>query len=128
MNLHILQRIFGTRSAARPAMPGCDLLLLRARLAIRAGELAQAEAFVLENGEGLCHDAACLNVLGLIAEARGHWTLARKYWTRSTRADKQYEPARQNLRRYFELFQFGRSRQCVAYGDEQPSAVQEQLI
>jgi hypothetical protein len=105
-------------------MPGRDQLLDRARAAIRQRDLEIAQAFVLENGAGVWNDAACLNVLGLIAEAQGNWNKARRFWGRASRADKRYQPAQHNLRRYFELFQFGCSRQYVAFGDEPQYAVQ----
>src|SRR3954451_2649519 len=96
-------------SAASQSSPGCEQRLARARDAIRRGELDVAEAFVTEGGndDELRTCAACLNVLGLIAEARGQWPAAKRFWGRSVRADRRYGPPRQNLRRYFELFQFG---------------------
>jgi hypothetical protein len=99
-------------------MPGRDQLLDRAHAAVRLRELDAAESFILENGAAIWQDAACLNVLGLIAEARGDWRKARRLWGRAARANKCYQPAWQNLRRYFELFQFGRSASPVAFGDD----------
>jgi len=95
-----------------------DALLGRARSALRAGELDGAEALVMEYGDLAMSDAACLNVLGVVAEVRGRWGEARKFWGRAVRADRKYEPAYQNLRRYFELWQWGRSECVRALGDE----------
>jgi hypothetical protein len=100
------------------SVAGLDQLLRRARLAIRAGKLDLAEAFVMEAGEGIWQNAACMNVLGLVAEARGDWQTAAKLWRRAIGADRAYQPPLRNLRRYFEMFQFGCSRDCVAFGDE----------
>lgn len=105
-------------SSSSCCVPGCEELLARARDAVRRGEPDVAEAFVAQGGDAVRTSAACLNVLGLIAEARGQWPAARRYWSRSVRADRHYGPPRQNLRRYFELFQFGRSCCGVAFGDE----------
>ena len=80
--------------------PVTQELLKRARAAIRRGLFDLAEALVHENGEAIWSNAACLNVLGLVAEARGQWKQA---W---------------RLRRYFELFHWGRCRDPVAFGDE----------
>ena len=104
------------RDTARPSVR--DELLQRARRAIRAGELELAQALVMAYGDLACSDPACLNVLGLIAEASGHWTDAKKFWGKALRADPRYDPACQNLRRYFELFQWGRSDCRVAFGNE----------
>ena len=107
------------------SVPGWEELLVRARAAVRRRELDVAEAVVAEGGDAVRTSAACLNVLGLIAEGRGQWPAARRYWSRSVRADRHYGPPRQNLRRYFELFQFGRSCCDVAYGDEPQFAPRE---
>jgi hypothetical protein len=104
------------RAVARPQLR--DELLGRARRAIRAGELELAQTLVMEYGDLAWSDAACLNVLGLIAEARGQWAEARRFWSNSLRADSRYEPPRQNLRRYFELWNWGRSEARRAVGDE----------
>jgi hypothetical protein len=118
--LHWWQWLFH-RSGSGPTVdcPGArDELLRRARCAIRDGELELAEALVMEYGEPALRDAACLNALGLICEARGRWGDARRFWSRALRADPRFEPPRTNLRRYFELFQWGRTDCPVAFGDE----------
>lgn len=93
-------------------------LVMRARVAIRRGKIDLAEWLLHEAGESIWSDAPSLNVLGLIAEARGQWTQARRLWSRSARTHRNYAPACDNLRRYFELFHWGRSRDHVAFGDE----------
>lgn len=131
MNTQTIQmcwhQLFGWFShPGRPErFPGRSQLLSRSRRAIRRGRLDLAEALIMEGGDRAVHDASCLNVLGLIAEARGKWSKARRFWSRAARADKCYGPARQNLRRYFELCQFGRTRLTVAFGDEAEFARQE---
>jgi tetratricopeptide (TPR) repeat protein len=104
------------RALAQPQVR--DALLRRARSAIRAGELELAEALVMEYGDLALSDAACLNVLGVIAEVRGKWSDARKFWSRALRADPRSDAAYQNLRRYFELWNWGRSECQRAFGDE----------
>ena len=109
-------RPVGHRAVARPHVR--DELLRRARHALRAGELELAEALVMEYGDLACSDAACLNVLGLIAEARGRWADAKRFWGKSLRSSPRYDPPHQNLRRYFELWNWGRSECRRAFGDE----------
>jgi hypothetical protein len=96
------------RAVARA--PVRDELLRRARCAIRAGESRQAEALVMEYGDFAWSDAACLNVRGVIAETRGQRAEARKFWSKSVHVDPRYDPAHQNRRRYFELWNWGRPK------------------
>lgn len=116
-----------TSSTPLQSFPGREQLLARARAAVRLRDTDLAEAFVLEGGDPVWTCAACLNVLGLVAEARGQWAAAKRFWGRSVRADRRYEPPRQNLRRYFEWFQFGQSRVPVAFGDEPQFLLREVL-
>ena len=95
-----------------------DELLARACAAVRAGRPDEAESILKEADDGLRRHAACLNLLGLVAELRGQWHVARKMWSLAARTDAQYQPPRRNLRRYYELFQWGRCRECAAFGDE----------
>jgi hypothetical protein len=83
---------------------------------IRLGRLDEAEAMVAS------HDAPSLNLLGVIHEIRGEWKLARKYYGKAIRTDQRFEPAQQNMRRFYELHTFGHSREPVALGDETPAA------
>ena len=80
-----------------------------ASAAAEQGEWALAGSELLKGGDVALSDPACLNLLGLAAEARGDWGAARRMYGRALRRDRHYFPAEQNLRRYFELFTFGRS-------------------
>ena len=64
----------------------------------------------------LC-DAAGLNLLGVVCEARGQRRAAKRYYVRAVRADPRFEPARQNMRRAYELDTLGRTDHPVAVGD-----------
>lgn len=97
----------------------CECILRQARDAIRRCDCELAKAIIIGAGDAVWQNARCLNVLGVIAEARGDWELARRLWSRAARRDRSYQPPRQNLRRYFELFYWGRCRDSVAFGDEQ---------
>jgi hypothetical protein len=43
---------------------------------------------------------------------------AKKYYGQAIKLDKRYEPAQQNMRRIFELFNFGSSKEPVALGED----------
>jgi hypothetical protein len=93
-------------------------LLARACAAVRARQPDEAESILNEADDGLRREAASLNLLGLVAESRGQWHIARRMWSLAARTDPQYQPPRRNLRRYYELFQWGRCRECASFGDE----------
>ena len=98
-----------------------DAVLKRARRAIRLRQFDLAIAFIQECGDSAAHDAACLNVLGLIAEARDDWQEARRCWSRALQVDPSYTPAYDNLRRWMELFHWGKTSVPVTFGDEPKS-------
>ena len=97
-----------------------DAALQELRLAIRMGFDDQAMHLATALGDRTAVDAECLNLLGVIHERRGEWKLARKLYGRSIRRDRKYAPARQNMKRMYELLVFGHSTQPIALGDERP--------
>jgi hypothetical protein len=92
--------------------------LHNARAAIRAGEFDRAQVLLSEWDQTAWTDAECLNLLGVLAVARSDWKQAVRYWRAAVRADRRYAPPRQNLRRHYELFQFGRSRVEISLGEQ----------
>ena len=86
--------------------------LMLAHAALADGEWALADSAVRD-----CDDAACLNIRGVCAEIRGDLKAAKKFYGSSIRADRNFEPAQQNMRRMFERAQFGFSREPFAVGD-----------
>jgi hypothetical protein len=102
-------------TAARRVDP---VRLQQARAAIRSGDFDRARTLLADWDETVWVDGACLNVLGVLAVAESDWKRAARLWRAAVRANRAYQPPRQNLRRYFELFQFGRSSVAIALGDE----------
>jgi hypothetical protein len=92
--------------------------LQHAREAIRRGEFDRARAVLSDWDQTAQRDSRCLNVLGVLAVAAARWKEAKRLWQKAVRIDDCYEPPRRNLRRYYELFQFGHSRVELALGDE----------
>jgi hypothetical protein len=88
------------------------------RRAIRARDLSFAEALLDECGDAAERDPDCLNLRGLVAELRGRWSEARRDWVRAARRSNDGHAARRNLRRYYELYEFGCTRVPIALGDE----------
>ncbi len=58
------------------------------------------------------------NLAGVLAEVLEDYDKAKKYYGRAIKLDKNYEPAQQNMRRLFEVDQFGSSKEPVNLGDK----------
>ena len=86
--------------------------------AIRMDLLDQAEALLAAVQDSA---AVRLNLLGVICEKRHLWREAARNYGRAMRADHQYRPARENMRRIYELNELGRSSQRIMLGDERPA-------
>jgi DNA-binding response OmpR family regulator len=56
------------------------------------------------------------NLLGVLFEMRQEYDTAKKCYGRAIAIDSHYEPAQQNMRRIFELFQFGISNEPYNLG------------
>ncbi len=77
--------------------------------AIIEGRWDDAEAMLVEDRPIAMNDAAFLNLLGIVHQAKGQWKEARRYYGKAMTADPHYAPAEQNLRRVYELHTFGRT-------------------
>jgi DNA-binding response OmpR family regulator len=97
---------------------GYEAVMKRVRKSLRESDIAGAEALLMKAVDLAQHDAAYFNLLGVIYEARRQWRLAKKFYGKAIRTDRNYETAQQNMRRIYELYTFGHSRQPVALGDE----------
>jgi hypothetical protein len=87
--------------------------------AVRQCEWALAERELTNgNGDLALSDARCLNLLGVVYEATGRWTLAHRCYSRAIRSDKRFEAPQVNIRRHYELNTFGRTDLIVRFGDE----------
>ena len=73
------------------------------------------------------HLAEYYNLLGVLYEAQGNWRMARKCYSKGMAADRTYAPVEANMRRFYELYTFGETRQSVALGDEPEYAVQSKV-
>jgi DNA-binding response OmpR family regulator len=56
------------------------------------------------------------NLQGVLAEIRGDYDEARRAYGRAIKIDSRHEPAQQNMRRLFELFNFGSSQETLHLG------------
>jgi len=96
------------------------ILLAQAALAVRLGLTEEAMELLAPFICAPVRDAAYLNLLGVIFERRRDWRTARKLYGKAMRADRHFAPARQNMRRIYELYTWGKCREPLALGDETP--------
>jgi tetratricopeptide (TPR) repeat protein len=108
--------------------PERSIVFQRACTAVRSGRLEEAKNLLEFATATSAADAGLLNLLGVVYEARRDWRQARKLYGRAIRADGKFAPARQNMRRWYELFTFGCTEYPILLGDEPaPSALEEFL-
>jgi tetratricopeptide (TPR) repeat protein len=58
------------------------------------------------------------NLGGVLFEMLGDHRRPKRYYGQAVRLNKNYEPAQQNMRRIFELFQFGSSKEPFNPGED----------
>lgn len=104
--------------AVNPAMVGYRESLSMARQALRHEDWAEAEAWLMRAGVIAGNDAAFFNLVGILREVRGNKKAAAEFYGKAIKADGNYAPAQQNMRRLFELGRFGHTDQVVCLGDE----------
>jgi len=85
---------------------------------IRGGHYDDAEVLLRLTLRRCPCDARCLNLLGIVYEARKDWPQARRYYSRAMAANSGLADPRQNMRRVFELSTVGIAREPIALGDE----------
>jgi DNA-binding response OmpR family regulator len=99
---------------------GYGATLEKVRHDLRGGAFAEAEELLMRAGSIAGNDPEFLNLVGVVHETRGRLRLARTFYGRAITARHDYFPAQQNMRRLFELQQFGQSNRLLALGDEPP--------
>lgn len=106
--------------ASVPEPPGgYEESINRIRKAMRMEDFATAEAMLTQVAErSEQHTAEYFNLLGILYEVQRKWRLARKCYGKAIRTNRNYEPAQANMRRVYELYTFGHSKQQVILGDE----------
>ena len=88
-----------------------------AKRAINHRDFAEAEV-LLRQAIGLnSKSAEAHNLMGVLNECRGEHDASYRSYKAALKADRQYEPAYNNMQRYYERFTFGRSNVPVDTGD-----------
>ena len=108
--LDTLARIRRERHLIQDQSPDTyDVLLARARVALVDGDLHRAEGLLLRTAPLGDKDPTFHNLMGLLTELRGNFSGARKHYGKAISLNSKFAPAQQNMRRLYELREFGRS-------------------
>ena len=92
--------------------------LAMVRSALRREDWGEAEALLMRAGPLSGNDPAFFNLVGVLREVEGNKDAAAEFYGRAIRANSNYAAAQQNMRRLYELKNFGHTEQTVALGDE----------
>ena len=96
----------------RPQEPrDFDYYLRCAKRAINLRDFAAAKRNVIKALEIKADSPQALNLAGVMFEMREEYDQAKRYYGRAIKLDKNFEPAQANMRRIFELFHFGSSKE-----------------
>jgi len=84
-----------------------DYYLRRAKRAINMRDFVAAKKDVIKALGIDSKSSQALNLAGVMLEMREEYEEAKRYYSKAIKIDKNFEPARQNMKRIFELFGFG---------------------
>jgi DNA-binding response OmpR family regulator len=107
-------------SATPPALPRDDFdsQIVTAQRLLNLRDFSRAQKHLIRALELNDKSAEAFNLTGVLFEMKGDYDRAKKYYGQAIKLDKRYEPAQQNMRRIFELFSFGSSKEPVALGED----------
>jgi hypothetical protein len=105
-------------AASSSVAQGYRATLRSVRAALRREDWSEAEALLMRAGAIAGNDPAFFNLVGILREVEGNKEAAADFYGRAIRANSEYAPAQQNMRRLFELSRFGHTDQAVLLGDE----------
>ena len=94
-----------------------NIHLLAAKRAINNREFDEARSHLAEVIKQNERMIEAHNLLGVLFEMKHEYSIAKRCYGRAIAIDSNYEPAQQNMRRLFELFQFGSSKEPVNLGE-----------
>jgi two-component system, OmpR family, response regulator len=106
---------------ARPNEPLVETFsahIVAAKRCINLRAFAKARLHLAKALELNAKSVDAFNLAGVLAELLEDYDKAKKYYGRAIKLDKNYEPAQQNMRRLFQMDQFGSSTEPVNLGDK----------
>ncbi len=108
----------GRKARAPKYVADASVHLLVAKRAINNREFDLARGHLAEVIKQNDRMIEAHNLLGVLFEMKHEYAVAKKCYGRAIAIDSHYEPAQQNMRRLFELFQFGSSKEPINLGEE----------
>lgn len=90
-----------------------DYYLRCAKRAINLRDFAAAKRDLVKALELNPNSPHAFNLVGVMLEMREEYEQAKRYYGQAIKLNKNFEPAQQNMRRIFELFRFGSSKEPV---------------
>ncbi|HXA10291.1 MAG TPA: response regulator [Chthoniobacterales bacterium] len=109
------------QTKATPASPPRDDFhdhIVTAQRLLNFQDFAQAKKHLVRALELNDKSPEAFNLTGVLFEMQEDYERAKKYYGQAIKLNKHYEPAQQNMRRVFELFHFGTSKEPIALGDD----------
>jgi DNA-binding NtrC family response regulator len=94
-----------------------NIHLLAAKRAINNREFDEARGHLAEVIKQNDRMIEAHNLLGVLFEMKHEYAVAKRCYGRAIAIDSQYEPAQQNMRRLYELYQFGSSKEPINLGE-----------
>ena len=93
-----------------------DYFIRAVKRAINIRDFTMAKKNIIRALELNENSPEALNLAGVMIEMRDDYDRAKKYYGAAIKQDSNYAPAQQNMRRIFELFHFGTSREPYHLG------------
>lgn len=90
--------------------------LSRAKRAINLRNFDEAEVYLKLALALVTHSAETHNLMGVLQELKSEHDASYRSYRAALKADKNYEPAKHNMLRYYERFTFGRSQVPIDTG------------
>lgn len=84
-----------------------------AKRAINLRDFTAAKRDLIKALELNSDSPQAMNLVGVMLEMREEYEQAKRYYGQAIKLDKHFEPAQQNMRRMFELFNFGSSEEPI---------------
>jgi DNA-binding NtrC family response regulator len=114
----IVGEILGRHAKPSPASPETfDTHVQAAKRLINLRQFPRAREHIAKALEIRTDSEEVFNLGGVLFEMLEDYKLAKRYYGQAIRLNKNYEPAQQNMRRIYELFQFGSSKEPFNLGD-----------
>jgi DNA-binding response OmpR family regulator len=88
-----------------------DYFIRCAKRAINLQDFAVAKEHLIKALELNPDSPAALNLVGVMLEMREEYEQAKRYYGQAIKLNRHFEPAQQNMRRIYELFHFGSSKE-----------------